>query len=143
MKELFLEDVAMGTQIPSLVNRVNLLQLIRYSAAIWNFYLLHLEKEFAQKKGFKDANIHAPFYGAFLATMMTRWTGNPGRLKKLEYRVKTMGFPGDTLIVKGVVVKIYRKADENLVDCDIWAEDPDGIKVAVGSATISLLSKNA
>ncbi len=141
MKGLFFEDVEVGTHIPNVVKKVDLLQLIRYSAATWNFYLLHLEREFARKKGFRDANIHAPFYGAFLATMMTRWAGDPGRLKKLNYSVKVMGFPGDTLKGKGAVVKKYRDGGENLVDCDIWVENQDGLKVAPGSATIALPSK--
>lgn len=141
MKRLFFEDVEVGTHIPNLVKKVDLLQLIRYSAATWNFYLLHLEREFAHKKGVRDANIHAPFYGAFLATMMTRWAGDPGRLKKLKYTVKVMGFPGDTLNGKGTVVKKYRDGGENLVDCDIWVENQDGVKVGPGSATISLPSK--
>jgi acyl dehydratase len=141
MKGLFFEDVEVGTHIPNVVKKVNLLQLIRYSAATWNFYLLHLEREFAYKKGFRDTNIHAPLYGAFLATMMTRWAGDPGRLKRLNYAVKVMGFPGDTLNGKGMVVKKFRDGGENLVDCDIWVENQDGVKVGPGSATISLPSK--
>jgi acyl dehydratase len=141
MKGLFFEDVEVGTHIPNVVKKVNLLQLIRYSAATWNFYLLHLEREFAYKKGFRDTNIHAPLYGAFLATMMTRWAGDPGRLKRLQYAVKVMGFPGDTLNGKGMVVKKFRDGGENLVDCDIWVENQDGVKVGPGSATISLPSK--
>jgi acyl dehydratase len=131
MKGLCFEDVEVGTHIPDLVKKVDLLQLIRYSAATWNFYLLHLEREFARRKGFRDVNIHAPFYGA----------GDPGRLKKLEYSVKVMGFPGDTLTGKGAVAKKYRDGDKNLVDCDIWVENQDGVKVSPGSATISLPSK--
>ena len=141
MKRLFFEDVEVGTHIPNVVKKVDLLQLIRYGAATWNFYLLHLDREFANRKGFRDANIPAPFYGAFLATMMTGWADDPGRLKKLNYSVKVMGFPGDTLNGKGTVVKKYRNGGENLVDCDIWVENQDGVKVSPGSATISLPSK--
>jgi len=141
MNQLFFEDVDVGTQIPILVNKISLLQLLRYSAATWNFYLLHLEKEYAQKKGFKDVNIPAPFYGAFLGTMVTNWIGDPGRLKKVGYTVKVMGFPGDTLRGRGSIIKKYQRAGENLLDCDIWVENQDAIKVAPGSATISLPSK--
>jgi acyl dehydratase len=141
MGQLFFEDVHVGAHIPSLVNRVNLLRLIRYSAVTWNFYLLHLDKEFAQKKGFKDVSIHASFYGAFLATMMTKWTGDPGRLKKLGYTLKVMGFPGYTLVGRGTAIKNYREAGENLLDCDIWVENQNGVTVAPAWATISLPSK--
>jgi acyl dehydratase len=141
MKRLFFEDVKVGDHIPNVVKKVDLLQLIRYAAATWNFYLLHLDREFARRKGFRDANVPAPFYGAFLATMMAGWAGDPGSLKKLNYSVKVMGFPGDTLTGKGTVLKKYRDGEENLVDCDIWVENQDGVKVSPGSATISLPSK--
>jgi len=141
MDQLFFEDVDVGTQIPILVNKISLLQLIRYSAVTWFFYLLHLEKEYAQKKGFKDISIPAPFYGAFLSTMVTNWIGDPGRLKKVGYTVKVMGFPGDILSGRGSVIKKYQRSGENFLDCDIWVENQDGIKVAPGSATVSLPSK--
>lgn len=141
MGQLFFEDVDVGAKVPDLVRDVSLSQLFKYSAATWNFYLLHLEKEFAQKKGGKDVNIHAPFYGAFLASMMTAWTGDPGRLKKLGYTVKVMGFPGDTFIGRGQVTRKYREASGNLVDCEIWIDNQDGVEVATGSATVSLSSR--
>lgn len=141
MKQLFFEEVDVGTEIPASINKVNLVKLVQYAAATWNFFLLHLDKEFAQKQGFKDANIPASLYGAFLAKTVTTWAGNRGRLKKLGYRVTVMGFPGDTLICKGKVAKKYRQVGHNLVDCDIWVENQDGVKVAPASATVSLPSK--
>lgn len=138
MERPFFEDVDVGAKIPDLVRSVSRLQLFRYSAAIWNLYLLHLNKEFAQERGFKDVNIHAPFYGAFLASTMTAWTGDPGRLKKLSYSVKVMGFPGDTFIGGGQVTGKYHEAGSNLVDCEIWIDNQVGIRVATGSATVSL-----
>ena len=141
MTQVHFEDVDVGMQIPSWVNEIDLLKLIRYAAVSWNFYLLHLEKEFAQRKGFKDVNIPAPYYGSFLASMMTKWTGDPGSLKKLSYTVKVMGFPGDTLIGKGTVIKKYQDGGKNLVECDIWVENQEGVKVAPGFAVIALASK--
>ena len=141
MTQVHFEDIAVGMEIPSWVNEIDLLKLIRYAAVSWNFYLLHLEKEFAQRKGFKDVNIPAPYYGSFLASMMTKWTGDPESLKRLSYTVKVMGFPGDTLVGKGTVIKKCQDDDKNLVECDIWVENQEGVKVAPGSAVIALASK--
>ena len=143
MRQLFFEQIDVGSEIPSLKHRVDLPQLMRYAAATWNFFLLHLEKEFAQKQGFKDANIHALFYGALLAKMMTEWIGDPGRLNRLGYRVTVMGFPGDTLVAKGKVVKKYQERGQNRVDCEIWVENQEGVKVAPASATVLLPSREA
>lgn len=141
LKPLCFEEIEVGIDIPMLINKVNLLQLLRYSAATWIFFLLHLEKEFAQKKGFKDVNIHASLYGAFLAKMLTEWIGDPGRLRKLGYKVVVMGSPGDTLICKGKVAKKYQEGKENLVDCELRVENQTGMKVASGSATVFLPHK--
>ncbi len=141
MEQLYFEDLEVGTRIPQLSKKIDLLQLIRYAAVAWNFYLLHLDKEYAQRKGFRDANIPAPYFGAFLATMINKWTGEPGSLKSLSYAVKVMGFPGDTLTGRGTVVRRYQEDGENLVECDIWVENQDGVKVAPGSAVIALPSK--
>jgi acyl dehydratase len=141
MDQLFFEEVEVGSQIPQLSNKIDLLQLIRYAAVSWNFYLLHLDKEYAQGKGFKDANIPAPYFGAFMATMINQWTRDPGRLKRLSYAVKVMGFPGDTLTGRGTVVRKYQDGYENLVECDIWVENQDGVRMAPGSATITLPSR--
>lgn len=138
MEQLFFEEVEVGTEIPSVVRKVNLLNLMKYAAATWNFFLIHIDKEFANKQGFKDVNIAASYFGASLAKMITDWMGNRGRLKKLSYRVIIMCFAGDTLICKGKVIKKYREAGYNLVDCDIWVENQDGVKVAPASATVSL-----
>ena len=54
MEQLFFEDVEVGTEIPSVVRKVNLINLIKYAAATWNLFLVHIDKEFANKQGFKD-----------------------------------------------------------------------------------------
>lgn len=141
MEQLYFEDLEVGAQIPQLSNKIDLLELIRYAAVSWSFSLLHLEKDYAQRMGFKDASIPASYFGAFLATMINRWTGDPGRLKRLSYAVKVMGFPGDTLAGRGTVVRQYRDGGENLVECDIWIENQDGVRMAPGTATITLPSR--
>jgi acyl dehydratase len=138
MKQLFFEEVEVGTEVPSLARKVSLLNLIKYAAASWEFFLVHIDKEFARKQGFKDVIIPAAYFGASLAKMISDWMGNRGRLKKLSYKVTVMCFVGDTLICKGKVIKKYREAGHNLVDCDIWVENQDGVKMVPASATVSL-----
>jgi acyl dehydratase len=135
---IFFEDIKEGAEIPTFVKRINLLEMVRYSAATWNFYLLHIEKEYAQKKGFKDANIPAPFFGALMATMLTRWTGYSLCLRRLSYEVKVMGFPGDEFFFKGRVTKKYEEAGDHLAECDLWVENQNGVKVAAGSSKVLL-----
>lgn len=137
----FFEDVEVGTVIPSLEHKIDLLELFRFSAATWNFYLLHLEKEFALKMGLEDVNIHGPLYGALIARMLTNWISDPKCLKKFSYKVTVMSFPDRIFVFKGKIIKKYEMREEKLVDCEIWVENQDRIIVASGSATLSLISK--
>ena len=141
MKQLLFGEVDVDQEIPSMKIHLDIIKLMKYSAATWNFYLLHVEKEFAQKKGFKDINAHAPLYGAIISTMLTRWTGDPGTLRKQIYTVKKMAYPGDTLTLNGKVVDKYISSEENLVQCDTWVKNQDGMKIATGSAIIVLPAK--
>lgn len=140
-KQLFFEDITEGMEIPSSQNKVALVDMIRYAAAKWSFFLLHLEKEFAQRQGFRDANIQGSLYGVLCANMLHRWIGIDGRLKKVGYNVRVMGFPGDTLICKGKIAKKYVEGSTNLADCELWVENQNGEKVANASATIALPSR--
>ena len=138
MKQLLFGNVEVDQQIPPMKINLDVIDLVKYSAATWNFYLLHIEKDYAQKKGFKDINMHAPFYGAVISSMLTRWTGDPGALRKQNYAVKKMAYPGDTLRISGKVIEKCIISEENQVRCDTWVENQDDIKIASGSALIAL-----
>lgn len=140
-KQLFLEDVDVGSQIPSLSKQVTLLTMAMYSAATWNFYRIHWDNEFSRDLGFRHANIHGPFYGNFMTQMLTRWIGEEGRVRKLAYSNRAMGFPDDTLTTRGKVTRKYVRDGENLVECEVWVENEEGENLAPGTAVVALPSR--
>jgi len=141
VKALFFEDVWEATEIPPLVKPITLLQMCMYSAATWNFYKLHWDTNFSRGLGFKDANVHGPLFGAFLAQMLTDWIGPEGTLKRLAYANRGMSFPGDTLTCKGKVTRKYARDGQNLVECEVWVENQSGENLAPGTATVALPSR--
>lgn len=139
MKKVSFSKISVGDEIPELVKKVALLDLIQYAAATWNSFLLHIDKEFAQNQGFKQANIPAPYFGACLTKLVSDWIKDPGQIKKLGYRVIRMSFVDDTLKFKGKVSKKYQEAGQNFMDYDLWVENQEGVQVATATATVSLL----
>jgi acyl dehydratase len=139
MEKVSFSKVSVGDEIPELVKKVTLLDLLQYAAATWNFFLIHINKEFAQKQGFKQANIAAPYFGACLTKLLSDWIRDPGQIKKLGYRVTRMSFVDDTLKFKGKVSKKYQEAGLNFVDCELWVENQEAVQVATATATVSLL----
>ena len=131
-----IDSAQVGQQIPSLEVKLDLIKLMRYSAATWNFYLLHLEKEFAVASGSKDVNAHAPLFGALMATMLSDWTGMPAAIKQLRYSVKKMGYPGDTLRFNGKVTDTSSDTDGDWKVCELRVENQNGLMLAGGSAIL-------
>ena len=74
---------------------------------------------------------------------MTDWIGEGGTLRKLNCQYRGMDVPGDTLTCKGTVTRKYQEGGQNLVDCDIWVENPEAQKTTPGSATVALPSHNS
>lgn len=138
MEQLLFSNIIVGTEIFKSTKTISFLQIAQFGAATWNMFLLHLDKDFAQKQGFKDVNIAAPHYGALLSKMLVQATNNPSSLKTLKYKAKVMGFPDDTLTFSGIVTKKYQQKNINLIDCDLLIINQDDITLVVGSATLSL-----
>ncbi|MEK7873435.1 MAG: MaoC family dehydratase N-terminal domain-containing protein [Chloroflexota bacterium] len=135
---LWYEDVRVGDAVPALTKKVSLVQMIQYAASTWSMYLLHLDKEFAQAQGFRDANVQGPLHGVFLSQMLTDWIGVPGDLLKLGYNIRVMCFPGDTLVCKGKVTGKRQADGRGLVDVDVWIEDTRGQVMTPGKTTVAL-----
>jgi acyl dehydratase len=139
MEKVSFSKISVGDEIPELVKKVTLLDLIQYAAATWSFFLVHIDKEFAQKRGFEQVNIPAAYFGACLTKLVSDWIKDPGQIKKLGYRVIRMSFVDDILKFKGKVSKKYQEAGQNFVDYDLWVENQEGVQVATATATVSLL----
>jgi len=141
-KDLFFEDLNIGDEIPALINRITLVQMVMYAAATWDFHRHHYDKEFAQSKGFPAPFVDGQMFGAFLSGMITNWAGPNVAFKKLRLTYRVMVFSGDTIACKGSITGKYKEGSENLVSCKLWIENQRGEKnVATGTALIALPSK--
>lgn len=76
-----------------------------------------------------------------LGRLITNWMGDDGFLKKYSVHVRTGLRVGDTVFVRGKVVKKYVENDEHLIDLVVWLENIKGNINHIATATVSLLSK--
>ncbi len=136
--QIYWEDVAEGSEIPTLVKHPTPRQLVMYAGASGDYYEIHYNKEFALKRGLPDIVVHGQLSCHFLAQLLTDWIGDEGMLKKLSCTYRGMNFPNEDLICKGNVTRKYIEDGEHLVDLNIWAENPRGEKTVLGSATVVL-----
>jgi acyl dehydratase len=137
-RQTFFEDRGEGQEIPPYRVTVSKVQMMMYAAATWNPNRLHWDSDFCRERGFAEANIAGPMFGDYLAEMLVKWTGDPARLRSLDYVNRNMAFPGDTLICRGKVQDGRQAGNAGLIDCRVWVENQEGGILAQGSALLSL-----
>jgi hypothetical protein len=64
--------------------------------------------------------------------------GENGNLKKLSCSNRAMCPPSTDIICKGIVVRKYIEGGQGYVDMEIWAQNPEGKKSALGTAQVVL-----
>ena len=140
-KQLFYEDVAVGSEISLLVKQPTTRQLVMWAGASGDYYQIHYDKDFAQSKGLPGVIVHGQLTGCFLGQLMTDWIGEQGSLKKLTCSYKGMNFPDESITCRGRVIKKYAEGGEHYVECNLRAENAKGEKTVSGTAVVTLPSR--
>lgn len=140
-KQLYYEDVVVGSDIPTLVKHPKTRQLVMWAGASNDYNEIHYDKDVALAQNLPGVIIHGWLTASYLCQLLTDWIGDEGMLKKFSVAFRGMLFPGQDVTCKGKVTKKYTHDKENLVECEIWAENPKGEKTAPATAVVSLPSK--
>lgn len=140
-EQVYWTDVSEGMELPLLEKNPSTQQLVRYAGASGDYYQIHYDKDFAVGNRLDGVILHGALKNAFLGQLMTQWMGDLGALKKLSCQYRGMDFPGNTITGKGRVTRKYQEQGLNLVDCEIWLENPEGQKTTPGTATVALPSR--
>jgi len=143
VKQLYFEDIEVGTDVPPLEKMSTTQQLVKYAGASGDFYQIHYDKDFALANGLPGVILHGALKNAFLAQLITDWIGEAGVLKKLACQYRGMDMAGETVTCKGKVTNKYQKDGFCYVECEIWTENPRGEKTTPGFAVVVLPSRKA
>ena len=138
--QVYYEDLAEGSEIPSLVKHPTTQQLVRWAGASGDYNPIHYDKDFARSKGFNEVIAQGALVASFLGQLLTDWVGEGGSVRKLTCRYKEISLPGRDIVCRGKVTKKYIENEEHCVECSLWAENPDGEKAVIGTAIFTLPS---
>jgi len=152
-KQCYWEDVAEGTEIPTLSKVATSRMLVKFAGASGDFNPLHYEDSFATGQNVGKPIVHGQLKRAWLVQLITDWMGELGTLKKFACQFRGMDYPrlmktmvepqeGETWLCKGKVTRKYVEGDEHLVECEIWVENCKGEQTTPGSAVVSLPSRS-
>ncbi len=140
-EQVYFEDVKEGDEIPQLVKNCSTQQLVHWAAGSGDFYQIHYDKDFAQSTGLQDIIVHGALKHAFLGQLVHDWMGDAGRIKKFGCQYRGMDDAKQDIVCKGVISKKYQEDGQNLVELEVWTENPQGKKTSPGSAVVTLPSR--
>ena len=140
-KQLYFEDVKEGQDVPELVLTPSTQQLVHWAAGSGDFYQIHYDQDFAKSTGLQGIIVHGALKHALLGRMLHEWVRYDGTVKKWDVSYRGMDVPGQEMHCKGRVTGKRQENGENLVDIEIWTENPKGQKTTPGSATVALPSR--
>ena len=140
--QLYFEDVSEGMAIQTLEKRPGLRQLVMYAGASEDYYEVHYDRDFAKTHGLPDAIVHGALKSGFLGQLLTDWIGDRGRIRKLEVQYRGMDIQGEAIDCKGRVTRRFQEDGQDLVECEVWTENPSGDRTTRGTALVSLPSSS-
>jgi len=128
------DAIAMGQELPPLVKEIPQRKIDAYSGVRPRY--IHSDEAFARAKGFRAPLAQAMMSTAYVSELMTRFVGvgfvKGGRLSMTF--IKPV-LAGDRLTVHGVVADRHPEGGRTRVVVEVWCENQDGDKTAVGTAS--------
>lgn len=137
-KVLYFEDVKEGDQIPDYSLFLDPLRMHLQTSGTRDFHRQHHDEEFARRQGAPHVFVNTGFTQAALSRLVTDWMGEEGWLQNFDMQMRKMNCPGDTMTMKGKVIKTYIGEGKGVVECELWIENQREGITTQGTATILL-----
>lgn len=129
-----------ATRLPDLARRLDLVDLMAYGAATWDWHRLHHDQDFAVEAGMPGPIADGQMLGALLAEQVLRATGPASRLTRLTYRNRLPVPAGSTVVCEAVAIPVAHRGDrpevpDGAVGFTVEARIRVGDRVVVGPAS--------
>jgi acyl dehydratase len=135
----WLDGVREGEELPPLAYAVTSTTIVLGALAGRDFRPMHHDHHFAtERNGVRDIFLNTTGEAAWFERYLTDWTGPGGRIGRLGFNMRSPVFPGDTMVITGVVRTVATDdAGCGWVEID-FAMHVDDDPRASGSARIAL-----
>ena len=141
MAQVYFEDVSEGDEIPKLVQNCDSQRLVFWAAGSGDYYQIHYDKDFAQNTGLPDRITHGALKHALLGRLLDEWAGDAGQVRRVACSYRGMDMIDKDVTCRGVITAKRQENGSNVVELEVWTEDPDGKKTTPGTAVVALPSK--
>ena len=137
-KQIYFEDVSIGTKIPTISIPLDLNRMVMEAGANRDFSSIHHNSIVAKATGAPDAYMNSFFIMGLIERMLREWMGLHGKIKKIgPFRMVMFNCVGDLVTYKGEVVDKSEVDGEGIVSLDISSQTAKGTTVT-GKAIVIL-----
>jgi acyl dehydratase len=104
-----------GQQVPTLERTLDLVRMIAYAGATWDWARLHYDPAYVAERNLPAPIIDGQMLGALLSEMLLDWLGPHASIQKLDFRLRAMVFAGETVRCEGEVASLVNGGKLRLV----------------------------
>ena len=133
------EDVNEGEELSTLRFPITVYRLVMAAGANRDFNAIHHNSEFAKASGAPDMYANNMFLQGMWERCVRDYIGLGGVIRKLSgFRMKSFNVVGDTVVVKGHVVRKWLDGTNAYVECEIRSENSRGVTVGPGRVVATM-----
>jgi acyl dehydratase len=108
-------ELLVGMQSPALERKLDLVRMIAYAGATWDWARLHYDPAYVAERKLPAPVIDGQMLGALLGEALLDWLGRGAFIRKLGFRLRAMVFAGDTVRCEGEVTELATEGQQRLV----------------------------
>ncbi len=91
--------VTPGESVPELTRELGAAVLMAYGAATWDWHRLHYDQRYVEARGVDAPVVDGQMVGALCAQAVVDWLGPRAFVTKLGYKMGSIVFAGDTVLL--------------------------------------------
>lgn len=142
MSQRYWDDVREGEQLVAQEFPLSVYRLVVEAGANRDFNAIHHNSEYAQSTGAPEMYANTLFLQGMWEKTVRYYIGLAGQMHQIKgFRMSIFNCAGDTVTVKGEVVRKWQDAGRNYLDIKMWSENAKGISVGPGLVVASLPSR--
>ena len=142
LPQTYFEDVNVGDELQGFSYRLTWTEMVKQVSGSQDFYAVHHDPPFAESGGHKSIFYNTGWTRANLFRLLADFAGPDGWVRKLEFSMRRMHVPDDTITVRGKVVAKEETAEGNEVHVELGIEN-EREGVATPAKGVVLLPKRS
>jgi acyl dehydratase len=133
------EDVGIGQVIEGHQTCLGWTDIARQVSGSQDWNSVHHDPDYARDSGHESVFFNTGWTSAMLARVVTDWMGPYGWLQRLEFQMRQMNIPGDTVTARAEpTAKRLDDLGRRLVELKVWLENDRVGVTTIGTAVVRL-----